>query len=366
MKYADDIGNPDLNIYNVVILHQLPSQRNPIKNILDKLKTANTAAWYIIGSETSIPLLNAAQNTVQIASGNPSLNEVMANYNKDFSIFTLSDNLQNQLAKFPPLSVPFGQYRAAPEAKVILKQRVGNVSTDYPLMVFNESIGNKMAITCGEGMWHWKLYDYLMNHNQDAFNELVTKTIQFLAIKQDKRQFKVQLEKNIYMENENIEFQAQLYNDSYELINTPDASVTIIDEDGKDYPWQFNKTGNSYSLNAGSFKVGNYKYHARVLYNSKELTFDGRFTVSPVELEGTNTVADHHLLYQLSERSGGKLFYPNQLKQLTELLTNNAQIKPVMYDTFRTQAFINLKWIFVLIVFLLSAEWFTRKYFGGY
>lgn len=366
IKYADEANNIDLAPYSLVVLHQLPSQKYPVKNVLDKLKTANTGTWFIVGGETSLPLLNAAQNTVQITAGNPSLNEVTATFNKDFSIYTVSDNLQNQVGNFPPMAVPFGQFKAAPTAKVMMKQRIGNVSTDYALMAFNQTTDGKSAITCGEGLWRWRLYDYKTNHNEEAFSELVTKTIQYLSLREDKRQFKVQLDKSVYMENEDVQFQAQLYNDNYELINTPDATVTITDEEGKDYPKQFNKTGNAYSLNAGSFKVGNYKYHASVPYNGKNLTFDGQLSVSPMELEATNTVADHHLLYQLSERTGGKLYYPNQLDKLTEQLLNDTQIKPVLYDTFRTQPFINLKWIFALIVLLLSLEWFVRKYQGGY
>jgi hypothetical protein len=366
LKYAADAAAIDPAAYNLVIMHQLPSQRFPVTNVIDKLKKSSTSAWYIVGSQTAINPFNNAQGAVQISQGGANLNEVTGTYNPDFAIFTVSDKLRDQSARFPPLAAPFGQFRRSPGAKVMLKQRIGSVNTEYPLLAFNEATGNKSAVLCGEGLWKWKLYDFRFNKSHDAFNELVTKTIQFLAVKQDKRQFRVRIEKNIFLENENVEFQAELYNDNYELVNTPDVTLTITDEQGKEYPKQFSRTSNAYALNAGSFKVGDYKYRAKVNFNGKELTFDGQFSITPMELEAANTVADHQLMYQLAEQSGGKMFYPGQVKQLTEFLSNSENIKPVMYDTFKTQPFINLKWIFFLIVLLFSIEWFTRKWFGGY
>ena len=46
-------------------------------------------------------------------------------------------------------------------------------------------------------------------------------------------------------------------------------------------------------------------------------------------------------------------------------LQETDQIKPVLHESETTTAFINLKWPFFLILLLLGAEWFIRKYFGG-
>jgi hypothetical protein len=41
-------------------------------------------------------------------------------------------------------------------------------------------------------------------------------------------------------------------------------------------------------------------------------------------------------------------------------------LKPVMYTTQKTENALNLKWIFGILILLLAAEWFMRRYFGGY
>ena len=45
---------------------------------------------------------------------------------------------------------------------------------------------------------------------------------------------------------------------------------------------------------------------------------------------------------------------------------NKEDIKPTLFESFKTRSIINLKWIFFLILGLLSVEWFARKFYGGY
>jgi hypothetical protein len=230
-----------------------------------------------------------------------------------------------------------------------------------------------MGMICGEGLWRWRTYNYLQHQNFDAFNELITRFVQYLSVKDDKKQFRVVLEKNnaagggqVFSENQPIVFDAELYNETYELINTPDVTLTIRNAAGKEFPYIFNKTQNAYMLNAGYFASGNYSYSASVKYNNKNLTESGNFTISPVQLEAIQTRADHQLLNLLSSKTGGILFYPNQLDELAKQIKAHENIKPVIYTTNKTESAINLKWLFFLIAAMLSIEWFVRKYNGGY
>jgi hypothetical protein len=88
--------------------------------------------------------------------------------------------------------------------------------------------------------------------------------------------------------------------------------------------------------------------------------------VSPVRLETINTTADHRLLNQLAVQTGGTMVYPDNMTSLTEQIRNSAAAKPVMRQITRTQSIIHLKWIFGVILLMLSIEWFIRKYTGGY
>jgi hypothetical protein len=191
------------------------------------------------------------------------------------------------------------------------------------------------------------------------------KNFQYVTVKTDKRRFRISVSKNIFNENEPVIFDAELYNESYELVNEPDVSLTITNNKGKDFNYTFNKTAKGYSLSAGVFPAGNYRYRGAVTYNGQNLTFDGQFSIQPIQLEIYETSADHAMLRRLSQEFGGQVFYQNQLGALGDSLLAK-DIKPVIYSTNRTRSVINLKWIFFLLVGMLSLEWFLRRYFGAY
>ncbi len=366
VKFVQNTSGITLKDYNLIILHQLPSAKYGSQSIIDEAKKKGIALWYILGSQSSLQLFNSLQGAVQISGSGQNLNEAMSSLDANFSLFTTSEQFKQQLPKLPPLFVPFGQFKTSPSSRVLMRQRIGSVSTEYPLMVFEENSGNKTAVLLGEGIWRWKLYDYRLNNSHESFNELVGKTVQYLAVKQDKRQFRVKPTKNIFLETESVDFTGELYNASYELVNEPEVSVVITDESGKEFPFQMNKTSNAYDLRTGTFPEGNYTYVARTNYNNQQLTQEGKFTISPLELEASNTVADHKLLYQISENSGGQLYAPTQLNELADNILAGNQSKPVLYSTYKTLPFINLKWIFAILISLFAVEWFTRKYMGGY
>ena len=92
----------------------------------------------------------------------------------------------------------------------------------------------------------------------------------------------------------------------------------------------------------------------------------GQFNVAPLQLEQLQTRANHQLLYQLAKNNRGELFYPDQFKSLKDTIRQQENIRPISHMEYKTESFINLKWIFFLLLMLISAEWFLRKWVGGY
>lgn len=356
----------NVGTYDFVILHQLPSRNNDAAGVFNTLQTKNIPHLFIAGMQTNFGRLNQLQNLVSFQIGGSSTNEVQGRIAPGFNNFTISDQLTNELSQFPPLTAPFGEFQASPSASVLLYQRIGKVDTRYPLLVLGEEGSAKVGVLCAEGLWKWRLFDFLQNQNHELFNELLGKSVQFLSLKEDKRKFRVTPSKNIFNENEPVFFDAELYNDNYELINDPDATLSITNTEGKEFDFTFNKTGRSYTLNAGIFPVGNYTYRAVVSYNSQNLTASGQFSVQPVQVELYETTANHNLLRLLSDKYGGAVVYPNNMSSIADLIEQKGTVKPVIYETAKTRPVIHLKWIFFLLLLLLTAEWFMRRYFGAY
>ncbi|MFN7115627.1 MAG: hypothetical protein ACK4TA_02450 [Saprospiraceae bacterium] len=356
----------NVGIYDFVVLHQLPSKNNDAANVFNILQSKNIPHLFIAGMQTNFARLNQLQNLVSFQIGGSSTNDVQGKVATGFNNFTISDQLVNELPQFPPLTAPFGEFQVSPGAAVLLYQRIGKVETRYPLLVLGEEGDAKVGILCAEGIWKWRLFDFLQNQNHELFNELLGKPVQFLSLKEDKRKFRVTPSKNIFNENEAVFFDAELYNDNYELINEPDASISITNAEGKEFDFTFNKTGRAYSLNAGIFPVGNYTYRAAVNYNGQNLTASGQFSVQPVQVELFETTANHNLLRLLSDKYGGAVVYPNNIASIVDMIEQKGTVKPVIYETAKTRPVINLKWIFFLLLLLLTGEWFMRRYFGAY
>jgi hypothetical protein len=353
--------------YNLIILHQIPSLNAMPGDLLQQIRNSKASLLFIAGSQSDITALNKAQNAIQIAASPQGLTtDASAYVNTDFSLYNIPDHEANMVTRMPPLASPFGQYRAQATARVLLYQKIGSVKTDYPLLAFDESIEQKTAVLAGEGIWRWRLYDYQLNKNHDFTNKFIQQIVQYLSLREDKRPFKITLPKNIFNENEAIVFEGELYNESYQLVNLPEVTMTIKDADGNTYEYVFSRSGNGYRLETSGLPVGNYTFTASVRLGDKPYSFSGKFTVTPLQLEALNTVANHQLLYQISEQTGGNMFLPNEWEQLERAIDENKHIKPVMFDTYKTSPLINFKWIFFLIVSALSAEWFVRKYMGGY
>ena len=142
--------------------------------------------------------------------------------------------------------------------------------------------------------------------------------------------------------------------------------MSIRNRDGKEFTYTFNKLGKAYSLNAGILPIGAYTYKANVSFNGQNLSFDGRFSVQPIELELFETTANHAVLRQLSEKYGGETVFSTQIASIADKIKANETVKPVIYQTTQTNPLINLKWIFALLALLLAGEWFLRRYFGAY
>lgn len=364
VAYIDNFSK-QLAEFDMVILHQLPSLTNDARQVFDEAKNRKIPVFFIVGSQTNLNALNRQQKMVTINRSAPTANEVQGRLAPNFNLFTTSDDFARELSVFPPLTAPFGDFNVEADGQVYLYQRIGRIDTRFPLLVLGESDGQRQGVLCGEGVWKWRLFDYLQHQTHEVFNELISKTVQYISVKEDKRRFRVSLTKNIFNENEQVLFDAELYNSSYELINEPDVSLVITDGSGKEFNFVFNKTGRAYSLNAGFLPVGSYTYKANVFSNGENLSFSGQFSVEPIQLEVYETAADHGLLRLLSEKFGGEMVYPAQLSSVSGLL-DQQNIKPIIYETSKTRSVINLKWIFFLLLGLLTAEWILRRYFGAY
>jgi hypothetical protein len=364
VKLATEFAG-SLKPYSLVILHELPSKSNLAQRIIQELDASQIPTWFIAGNETLTGLLNPVQSLVQFSGGKGSMNEVTPRMNKDFALYTISDQLRSAINNFEPLQVPFATYRVQASASIMLRQKIGTVETDFPLMLFSSDTDRKTAMLLGEGIWRWRLQDFQEHGNHVLFDEFISKTVQYLSVRNERRNFRI-VTKNSFNENESITFEAEVYNASYELINQPDVLLNVFDDANRKYAFSMNRTSTSYALNAGIMRAGNYRYEASVNVGGKNFTANGRFVVKPVLAELNSITANHTMLQTLASRNGGELIYPRDLLKLIDVIKAREDVKPMSHSEVNLKELIQLPWIFFMLLLFLGAEWFIRRRNGSY
>ncbi|MBL4706787.1 MAG: hypothetical protein JKY54_19815 [Flavobacteriales bacterium] len=354
----------ELKEYSLIIGHQVPFESDN-SAIYSKIKSAHIPALFIIGSQTKFSAFNAEKNGLLVI-GARGMTEAQPITNKGFSLFSMDDGFRRQVEKYPPLSLPFASdYKVSNSAEILFYQKVGAARTKFPLFVFNKTQSNKFGFILGEGIWRWRMADYRDNKSHDRFDNFIGKMIQYLASKEDKSFFRVYSSTD-YREDEEVIIDAEVYNESYELVNQSEVQLSLINDEGEEFHYSFDPTSNAYRLNCKKLPKGEYKYTARVDRNGDVFEQTGEFTVSELKIEMINATANHQILFNLADKGNGKLFYPNQLEELKQEILNKKDIVDISYTEKEVTDLINWKWIFFLVLGLLSLEWFIRKRKGAY
>lgn len=345
-KTIDEVN--DFNKYQLVVLSgfsQIPS------SLIDK-----NIPLILFGS------LNFSSDLSSVKFVQKGSNEeIRVVQNELFSKFTFSPELLNLIKDAPPLYGVFGKFELNVNIDVVLKKKIGAIITESPLLFIEEVENRKVAFFTAEGWWKWKLYDYSINENNDAFNEIFSKLTQYLLLQEDKSKFRIYYEKQV-SEYTNILFDANLYNDSYELINNKELALEIKNESGEEFDFQFSKVKQGYFLDIGILENGYYSFDAKVVGSS--VVKSGVFEVKQNQLELMNLVANHGLLFKISELSNGKLFYINEIDLLSEELNKSSKNQKLIYSKEKLTSLINIPLILLILLLLISTEWFVRKYNG--
>ncbi|MBP7497983.1 MAG: hypothetical protein KA792_10005, partial [Bacteroidales bacterium] len=242
--------NLNINSFNVIILHQLPSKNQQWNPLIQQIIKAGIPALFIIGSRSDLNTFNSYKVCFSILANKNIFNEVQPVFNDNFTSFTVNNSAITILPQYPPLSSPFANYSLFNSTDILAFQKIGSVKTTKALIAFQSVSAGRYAVIAGEGIWKWRLFNFLQKANHNEFNEIINKTIQYLSVKTDKSRFRI-YNSGYFNETDDIVFDAELFNDSYELINEPDINLTITNSKGDKYPYLFSKTEKAYHLSAG-------------------------------------------------------------------------------------------------------------------
>ena len=349
--------------YSLLILHQLPSKVAEAGIDVAGMLKSGVPALFVLGGQSDLSRLNALHVGMEIFSRIDRQNEALAMPNKGFSFFAVDDDMLQRISNFPPLASPFGEYKLAGNAQILFNAKIGSVNSGMPLIAMTQMQDRRYSFVAGEGLWRWRLADWQQNNSHADFDELINKIVTFTALKVSKERLHVEA-KRLFAQNEAVVMEAQIYNDNYEPVNTPEVELSVSGAEGESRRFSFNRSGNGYTLNIGVLNPGTYRYTATSRFNGENLATSGSFVVEEQNLEAMNTVADHAMLNTLATTTGGSMVEAHDCETLADMLRNRSDLKTILHSETRYSNMLNLPLIFIMIIVLLTAEWVIRKYNG--
>jgi hypothetical protein len=359
-KWISD-WDKNLNKVDLIVWHE-PGV-NYSNELAELIKKSGKPVFYVVGPNTANSTLQKLDLGMTVSASNQ-FDEVQAQLNEGFELFEFSDAFKNELRYFPPFKIRFGQVRLTAQNKVILNQRIGEVAKKEPLLFVGEKSYSKYAVLYGEGIWRWKMHDYLKNKGTERFEEFVQKITQYLVVKNNASSLRIKMPRR-FTSNEDITIQAEFYNEAMQLITKPKVSFLLTAKTAKS-TFEFAAQGNFYNLPLGKLKPGEYTWLASTTYGGKKHVKSGVFVVEKLEIEALDTKANHQVLQQISSSSNGNFMPLNQYKAQLDAIAQRKDIVSMSYEESRFNDLVDYFWVLLLIALLFSAEWFVRRWSGAY
>lgn len=365
-EFTGDNLTQKLDSAEVIVLVDFPYNNTPtniIQQVKESIEKNNTPFFNLIGSDIQLLNLSQVQELLPFTQSGK-YNELylaQPSFSEQYSSMILGDELRRfNNFELPPVAYPNVGFRVKPGSQVIAAARINNISTDFPMIVSQNTPVYKSITLIGSNVWRWRITSETREIN--FFDQLIYNFIQWLRVADNQRKFFVETSKEIYAVGETIEFIGEIYDDKLESIR--DASI-IVD---------INNSGNSFSLkleheNNGIYKgelnipyKGDYSFKAEAeIGGIKSKTYNGKFNIGQLDLEKFETVMQENYLEMIASLTGGAYYYiDNSFDMLRDIETiNRNKIKRTTLSS--TYDPLSFEALLLIIILLLTLEWFIRK-----
>ncbi|UAN00052.1 VWA domain-containing protein [Polaribacter litorisediminis] len=350
-----DTFKNQLNDYQLVILYQ---PNNKFQKIISQLKQSNRNYLVVSGAQTDWTFLNQKELGFQKNAINQTEN-YGAIYNDSFLTFLQEDIGFNN---YPPLKDKFGEVFMTKEHQTLVYQSSNGIETQQPLLATFDVNNQKSAILLGEGIWKWRATSFLNSNSFEDFDKFIGNLVQYLASNKKRDRLVVNAE-TLYPANATITISAFYTDKNYQFDARASLEIALTNIETKEVTsLPFSLVNKSYQTAIENLISGDYTYKVSVL--GQKINRYGRFKITEYDIEEQFTNANVNKLQKLADKTGGRLFFKNQENELIEELLENKSYYTVQKSATTQKNLMDWQWIVFVILGLLTAEWFVRKYFG--
>ncbi|AXT55476.1 VWA domain-containing protein [Aquimarina sp. AD1] len=345
----------DIEEYQLIILYQ-PNAR--FRAVYEKIKTARKNYFTITGSKTDWVFLNKSQNVYRQEITRQT-EYYLPRFNPNYGTFLLEDIGFND---YPPLIGTFGEIHMKSSYDVLLQRNIGNIKTGEPLLATIEDNGVREAILFGEGIWRWRAQSYLDNKSFESFDDFFGRLVQYLASNKQKSRLNT-ISESFYYGNSSIKVKAEYFTKNYEFDRRGNLNIVVKNKDteaSQTIPMLLKNS--SYEADLSSFASGNYEYTVVVV--GENISRSGSFSILDYDVEQQLLNADVTKLRQVATNTKGTAYFMNQIDGLVSDLIEDQRYQAIQKSKENIVSLIDWTYLLMIIILLLSIEWFMRKYNG--
>ena len=268
---------------------------------------------------------------------------------------------QKTWTELPPISIAEALPDVKPGATALLEaRRVGDGASSraVPLLVQQRyGRGQTLAFT-GTDTWRWRMR---MDSKSNAHETFWRQMLRYL-VSGSPLQTEVGAEHDVYVMDDSVRIVADIRDKRYHAVNDARAFARVTKPSGVtlEVPLKFTalNDANTYS---GEFKADELGQHSIELVATSNsigsVSVKSNFLVSGLNREFYSAAQNSDLLKRIAAETGGKYYQLGDVQSLLDDLT----YRRTPYSERVTKDLWDMPINFILIIGLLSAEWFLRK-----
>ncbi|HET9477758.1 MAG TPA: glutamine amidotransferase [Pyrinomonadaceae bacterium] len=261
--------------------------------------------------------------------------------------------------ELPPVSVSQTLTNVKPGATVLLEARkVDGSGPSVPLLVQQRyGRGQTLALTASD-TWRWRMRMDSKNNAHETFWRQMLRYV----VSNTPRQIEVGTAKDVYSVDDTVNIVADLRDKKFMPVGDANATARVTKPSGAtvDVPLKFT-TLNSANIYTGEFKADELGQHRIELVGTSkslgQLNANANVLVSDLNREYYSAAQNTDLLKRIAAETGGKYYTTAETQSLLDDLT----YRQTPYSERVTKDLWDMPVNFMLLVGLLSAEWFLRK-----
>ena len=352
-----DNKNIQLNKYQLVVLYQ---PNNKFNIIIDQLNSNKSSFMLITGSKTDWLFLNNKSLGINKKNINQLENYTARFYNGFLNFSQKNIGFEN----FPPMIDYYGETTVSIPHQTLLYQNINGFSSQNPLLATANHNNQKKVFLFGEGIWKWRSSSFLKNDSFQYFDEFIGNLVQYASNKKIRNRLDLDIT-SFYNANSSIQIGAFYVDENYRFDDRATILFTIKNKNKnskKKKTFPFSLSGSSYQLELTSLEAGEYEYTIEV--DGQNISKKGRFKVNEFLVEEQFTNANSYKLELLAQKTNGKLYFEDKHRLVIDDLVTDNRFSTIQKSKKTIDKLVNWQWIMLLIIGLLSLEWFIRKYIG--